>query len=153
MDTEEPTELLFSNIDRLPLEVVNIIWEYVPASRRVWLNRKGMGEHYVAVFFRWGAEPVRAVLSQSGVRRLLRNDRVYPFRLVIAEMYQRWARLKRWQYKMWTFPTYISCLYHLCAEYGSNNCRGALVAYERGLGVYAKNRSKKTKVRLNRWSS
>ena len=153
MTTERGSGLIFSKIDKLPLELVNIIWGYIPASGRVWLNRGGMGEHYVAVFFRWGAEPVRAVLSQSGVRRLLRNDRVYPFGLVIAEMYQRWARLKRWQYKMWTFPTYISCLYHLCAEYDSPNCRKALVDHEKALGTYAKNRSRKTRVRLNRWSS
>ena len=151
MTTERGSGLIFSKIDKLPLELVNIIWGYIPACRRVWLNRGGMWEHYVTSFLQKDGDNERR--AQAGIRRLLRNDRDYPFRLVIAEMYQPWQRLKRWQYKMWTFPTYISCLYHLCSEYDSTNCRKALVDHEKALGTYAKNRSRKTRVRLNRWSS
>ena len=145
MTTKKQRDLFLTHVDGLPLEIVSIIWEYIPARQRVWLNREGMQEQYVAI--------LSAVGTGAAIRRLLRNDRAYPFRLVVKEMYPCWSRLKRWQYKMWNFPTYIACLYHLCSEYSSNNCKEVLVSHERDLGTYRKNRSKKTRVRINRWSS
>lgn len=145
METNKQQELSLSYIDMLPLEIVSIIREYIPAKWRVWLNREGMQEQYVTV--------ISAGVPGAAVRRLLRNDRAYPFRLIVKELYPRWSSLKRWQYKMWNFPTYVACLYHLCGEYSSSNCREVLVSHEKGLGTYRKNRSRKTRVRLNRWSS
>ena len=145
MTNNKQSEISLSLIDRLPTEVVSIIWEYVPLRARVWLNREGMRDQYVDVLF-----PQKA---GGGMRRLLRNDRHYPFGLVVKKMYPRWSRLKRWQYKMWNFPTYVACLYHLCNEYGSNNCTEVLIDHEKSLGTYKKNRSRKTRTRINRWSS
>ena len=133
-------------MDALPFELITHIYGYIPLHWKITYNKTSFLKYYPAT-------SVGIQNKDSHIRDVIRNDRALVFNALLGINYNRWRSLKSWTYRSWTFPDYVSYIYHLCSEYGHNKCRNGLVMHEKELGVYKKKKHKKVRLKDSRWSN
>lgn len=107
-----------SNINSLPVELVEHIKDYIPPSTLVWLNKEYYNKY---------CKKIRQTILDSRfedyIRDTVRQDNVYVMKHIIYENIYRWIKLKRWRYKNIIYFDYIHFIYNYATEHQSFNCR------------------------------
>ena len=107
--------MLLVQISQLPLELVNIIYIYIPLSIKSSLT--------VAFFHEFYNEKLKSMIfseyskHDTYIRDLVRNNRTFPFRLLINNAFLAWERNKIWRWKNLKFPDYLSYIRYLSIKY------------------------------------
>jgi hypothetical protein len=137
---------LFFRINKLPHELVYIIYDFIPGLTKCVLNKKLYQKYHSCV---------KPYLSSKGlydnyIRDIVRKDFVYVFNEILKENLQYWLKTKKCHYKNLIFPNYLTFLNKFCIEFKSTKCRKVMseLLIESGLG---KNQHKKNIVKsINR---
>ncbi len=107
--------MLLVQIARLPLELVNIIYLYIPLSIKGLLTVNFFREYYnkrlnSMIFSEYSKH-------DTYIRDLVRNNRTLPFRLLINNAFLVWERNRIWRWKNLKFPDYLSYIRYLSIKY------------------------------------
>jgi len=107
--------MLFVQISQLPIELVQIIYLYIPLSIKSSLT---------VTFFRefYNEKLNSMILSDYSkydtyIRDMVRTNRIYIFRMLIENAFLVWERNKVWRWKNLKFPDYLSYINYLAIKY------------------------------------
>jgi hypothetical protein len=115
--------LCLKNIETLPIELSDIIFEYMPSWVKVWLTcgLYTMYHHCIR-------DMIPSNLYDSYVRMLIRKKYSNTFAWVLHENYIDWFTRsgKRYYYDKKGYSRYISFLEKYCITFNSTKCRNEL---------------------------
>ena len=107
--------MLFVQISQLPLELVQIIYLYIPLSIKSCLT--------VTFFREFYNEKLKSMIfseyskHDTYIRDMVRNNRTFTFGLLINNALLVWERNRIWRWKNLKFPDYLSYIRHLAIKY------------------------------------
>ena len=107
--------MLFVQISQLPLELVQIIYLYIPLSIKGCLT--------VTFFREFYNEKLKSMIfseylkHDTYIRDMVRNNRTFPFGLLINNALLVWERNRIWRWKNLKFPDYLSYIRYLAIKY------------------------------------
>lgn len=138
---------LLKNIDKLPLELVDIVYSYIPKSVTIFLSKQNyIKDHHL----------IRKLINKRNIeqyiRTMIRQDNDFVFKQLLVENYNRWLNMKNYYYKECIYANYLNFLDSYTIDNESTKCRKILINFieEEGLG---KNQHKKNRYRYIRWKS
>jgi len=107
--------MLLSKISQLPVELVNIIYLYIPLSIKGSLTSKMFVDYY-------NGKMKTMIFSEytkhdSYIRDMVRTNRTYMFRMLINNAFLIWEKNKVWRWKNLKFPDYLSYINYLTIKY------------------------------------
>jgi hypothetical protein len=107
--------MLLSKISQLPVELVNIIYLYIPLSIKGSLTSEMFVDYYndkmkTMIFSEY-------TKHDSYIRDMVRTNRTYMFRMLINNAFLIWERNKVWRWKNLKFPDYLSYINYLTIKY------------------------------------
>lgn len=102
-------------IDLLPNEILDIIFQKLQPSEKIFLNKKNYYKHHYIV-----KNKIQPRLYESYLRDIIRFDYVFVFKEIIKEKFQYWIIYnKSIKYQNFIFTTYFSYINFLVNKY---NC-------------------------------
>ena len=138
---------LFKNIDKLPLELVDIVYSYIPKSITIFLSKKYyIKDHHL----------IRKLINKRNIeqyiRTMVRQDNDIVFKLLLVENYKRWLNMKKYYYQECIYGNYVNFLESYAIDNKSSKCRKLIINLfeEEGLN---KNKHKKNAIRYIRWTT
>ena len=135
---------LNEKIKRLPEEVVNIIYEFIPRTALLLTNNFYYTSYH---------KVLRSSIKQyeNYIRDVIRRDNEFVFQKIVEENISRWLNMRQYRYKNKIFSNYFYFVIDYCIENDSDKCREILDYFikERQL---CKNLHKKNVVKYVRWT-
>lgn len=139
-------EELFQNISKLPEVLVDIVYEYVPLSTKIFLTRKNYCENHHLV-----KSYINKRQYENYIRCMVRQDNSFVFAFLINENITIWMnKIFNFLYKDTTYDNYLWFLHEYCIENESTRCKNIIDKYIELLGL-DKNRHKKSTLFNSRW--
>lgn len=115
------------NINNLPKELINIIWEFIPHETKIVLN-KYYYEKYHYLIENNAKTPFKIYITY--IRKIFRDDLNYIFNVLLKNNYEKWKKMKQNKIiKQLQANNFIDCLNLLCIEYNASKCRKELFLY------------------------
>ena len=108
-------QMLLSKISQLPIELVNIIYLYIPLSTKGVLTSIMFVDYY--------SEKMKTMIfseyskHDTYIRDIVRTNRTYIFRMLISNALLIWEKNKVWRWKNLKFPDYLSYINYLTIKY------------------------------------
>jgi hypothetical protein len=114
---------LFFRINKLPHELVDVIYDFILGSTKCVLNKKLYQKYHSCI---------KPYLSSKGlyenyIRDIIRKDFDYVFNEILKENLQYWLKTKKCHYKNLIFPNYLTFLNKFCIEFKSSTCRNIII--------------------------
>ena len=102
-------------IDLLPDEILDIIFQKLQPSEKIFLNKKNYYTYHYIV-----KNKIQPTLYESYLRDIIRFDYVFLFKEIIKEKFQYWIIYnKSIKYQNFIFTTYFSYINFLVNKYNS----------------------------------
>jgi hypothetical protein len=102
-------------IDLLPDEILDIIFQKLQPSEKIFLNKKNYYKYHYIV-----KNKIQPTLYESYLRDIIRFDYVFLFKEIIKEKFQYWIIYnKSIKYQNFIFTTYFSYINFLVNKYNS----------------------------------
>ncbi len=136
---------IYNNIDKLPIEMVDIIYSYIPKSITIFLNKQNYIENHYLI-----RTLINKVNIEKYIRMMVRQDNDFVFHQLLIENCHRWMNMNKYYYKECIYSNYLEFLEEYAIEYESTNCRNKLLTFLEEQGL-SKNRHKKNTIRYIRW--
>jgi hypothetical protein len=142
---QDETQLILSNINKLPKELISTIFEYIRPVALVSLNRS-----YYALYHPSIKHYLCNIKHQydNYVRDIIRRDSSFVFSQVLQENYRHWLHFHNYYYKEKMYINYLYFLIDYCLVYDSNKCRQLIQSTLYGSNVVSKNQHKKNLVKI-----
>jgi len=137
--------MLLSRIAKLPDEMIDIIKSYIPITTLRLLDKSNYELHHKYI-----RQSIPYNLYETYVRSMVRKDYDYVFRNILDENFDRWLKIKKYQYQDTIFLNYLYFLKCYCIENQSMNCKNVIDKYLELSGL-DKNQHKKNISRSIRW--
>jgi hypothetical protein len=128
------------NISLLPIEIIDIIQEYIPVIVKVWLNKTNYLQYHLYV------KPYFIKSYESLIRDTIRRDNEFVFEILLKENIKKWFNMKKYIYKNAMHSNYVYFLLDFCVEHESSKCRNNIIEYLEIYGL-SKNLHKKNVIR------
>jgi len=147
MDFLNVPKYVLKNINKLPIELVDIVYSYIPKSITMFLTKKNYIEtHYLIRQF------IDKIKIEQYIRAMVRDDNYFVFSQLLVENYQRWLNMKKYYYKECIYGNYLNFLESYAIDNKSSKCRKLILNLfeEEGLN---KNQHKKNTTRYIRWKT
>jgi len=144
-DSSIKTTNIIQQINKLPVEIINIIKEFIPKIAFVFTNRENYRLYHSLL--------LSYITNYEGyIRDTIRRDNEFVFTMILRENHKKWYEIKKYKYKNMIFTNYLYFIIHYCIENVSNNCSNAIHEFlkEHGLG---KNLHKKNVVKYIKWKN
>ena len=138
-------EDFFKNITKLPEVLVDIVYEYIPLSTKIFLTRKKYCENHHLV-----KSYINKRQYENYIRALIRQDNHFSFKFVMDENLLIWLHLRKYIYKDCTYKNYIFFLHDYCIDNESTKCRELIESFIEKLGL-CKNEHKKNITEYVKW--
>jgi hypothetical protein len=136
---------MIKNISNLPDNIINIIKEYIPHNKLVFVNK---------TFYNLYHNTIRKYIPQyqNYIRDIIRRDNDFVFGKIIQENLDIWIKIKQYRYKNMIFNNYIYFVMNFCIENDSERCRQLLLNFlsKRDL---CRNLHKKNIIRYIKWKN
>ena len=142
---QDETQLILSSVNKLPEELISIIFEYIRPVVIVTLNRS-----YYKLFHPSIKYYLCNVKHQydNYIRDIVRRDNSFVFYQVLQENYRHWLHYQNYYYKEKMYINYLYFLMDYCLVYDSNKCRQIIQSKLYGSNVVGKNQHKKNLVKI-----
>jgi hypothetical protein len=103
-------------VNRLPEDVVYLIWTYVRPVNMVGLNRTLYHQHHFGL---------RKCIPkfENYVRDTVQRDNEFVFEKIVEENIHEWLKSRTYYYKGILFNNYIYFMNYFCIEHDSEQCR------------------------------
>jgi hypothetical protein len=126
-------------------ELINIIKEYIPKKKFVFVNREN--------YFLYHSSIKHCIKDyESYIRAMIRQDNEFIFKQVTEENCFRWYGIRQYQYKNMIFTNYLYFVISFCIENDSSNCRKVVSDFLKEHGL-SKNLHKKNVVKYIKWKN
>ena len=135
--------IIFTYIDKLPLDIINIIKEYIPLTSLIFTNK----DNYIKYHYL-----LKIKLREHYIRNIIRRDYDFVFERILNENYKKWIMLKQYMYKNIIYGNYIYFLKDYCLTNESIKCRIILNQFLEENGL-CKNQHKKNPSKHIRWKN
>ena len=136
---------MIKNISDLPDDIINIIKEYIPRNKLVFVNK---------TFYNLYHNTIRKYIPQyqNYIRDIIRHDNDFVFEKIIQENIDKWMKIKHYRYKNMIFNNYIYFVMNFCIENDSERCRQILLEFlsKRDL---CRNLHKKNVIKYIKWKN
>lgn len=141
-------EDIFKNIDKLPYELVDIIYAYIPKKVKTFFNKINyLSQHYMlADYIKNNGE------MENYIRSMIRQDNDFVFKQILNENYERWLIVKKYYYKDCIYLNYLIFLESYAIDNESTKCRKLIGELLQELGL-SKNQHKKNTIKYIRWKT
>jgi hypothetical protein len=133
------------NINELPEEIIDLIKEFIPYYKLVFLNSKYYNTYH---------HILRNHIPKydNYVRDVINRDNEMVFKYIARENFDKWLKNVKYRYKDMLFNNYIYFVLYYCSENNSVNCREILINYLSERNLY-KNLHKKNVVKYIKWNN
>lgn len=134
---ENNNNILFL-INKLPSDIVSIIFDYIPFIKKRNLNRFLYKTNYSNIV------PMYVKISfETYIRNIIINDYDFIFDSLIKNNVLRWIHIKKYRYKQIMFNNYIYFLQYFSMIHNSNKCFEILNNIIRNTGLDGKQHKNK----------
>lgn len=138
---------LFDNIIKLPEEICDIIYLYIPPIITIFLNKNMYIKNHHQV-----RKYIEKTQYENYIRDTIRRDNDFVFSLLMMENFERWLFFKKYVYKLTMFSNYIYFLLEYCIENESDNCKNIVKKYINDSGLSKNQHKKNTSINI-RWTN
>jgi hypothetical protein len=130
-------------ISELPNDVINLIKEFIPNHKRVFVNKRFYNLYHNTI-------RMNIPLYENYIRDIIRRDSYFVFEKVLQENIELWLKNKQYRYKNMVFNNYLYFVINFCIENNSERCRELLLDFliKRDL---CRNLHKKNVVKYIKW--
>jgi len=131
---------LLEQINPLPDDIKNIIFEMLPNSEKIFLNKKYYEKYHYLI--RQMIINNKNFLSaatygmEAYIRNIVRNNYYFSFDRIVKENFDRWLFMKKYRYKDIVFSNYVRFLIYYCNEFESYDCLNRLITNERYVKLF-----------------
>jgi hypothetical protein len=132
-------------VNKLPMDIVNIIEEYLPKKEFVFTNKTNYELYHHLI------KP-NIKNYETYIRDTIKRDNVFVFEMIVRENYLKWFEIKNYTYQTYDFKNYVYFVINYCIENESNKCRNFITEFLQELGLY-KNQHKKNFVKYIKWKN
>lgn len=129
--------MLLSYINKVPLEIKNILLSYIPKSILSLLSKNNFLEYfynnqidldnkYKMFYPHYNGVSNKYKNYDSYLRFIIRNDFNFLFENILNIYYEKWNKTKRWNYKNIKFRNYLEYILYLCEINTSGKCKNII---------------------------
>ena len=113
------------NVNNLPYELIDIIYEYLPKSVTIFLTKKNyLQEHYLII-----KKYINGERIENYIRTMIRQDNDFVLRQLLVENYRRWLNMTKCYYKTCIYTNYITFLESYAIDNESIKCRKLITKF------------------------
>lgn len=135
----------FKNVEKLPDELIDIIYTYIPKSVTMFLTKaEYINTHYCIRDF------INKRKIEQYIRAMVKQDNDFVFGQLLVENYKRWLNMKKYYYKEYIYSNYLIFLESFAIDNKSVKCRNLILKLFEEEGL-SKNQHKKNVIRYIRW--
>ena len=136
---------MFKYLSYLPVELLEIIYSYLPNQAKIFLNRDYYKKyHYL----------LRDMISPRNydnyIRDMIKNNCTFVITQLMDENYKQWIQSSKKMYKNVIYPHYSGYIIGMALEMNRNSIRELVVEYYDKKGL-SKNLHKKNRSNNKRW--
>ena len=139
-------KVFFQNLNKLPIEIIDIIKKYMPRLTFVFLNK----EYYIKYHYLF-TESIKSK-SENYIRTMIRQDNDFVINNLFYESSIKWISMHNYYYKDCIYMNYLYFLLHYSIDNDSEKCVKLLNNLIKELG-FKKNQHKKKTIRYIRWKT
>ena len=136
---------IFSNINKLPGDIINVIKENIPKKTFIFTNRENYNLYHLLL------KPYISNIDNY-IRNIVKFDYSFIFEKVIKENYKKWLEIKNYKYKNMIFPNYFYFIINYCIKNESSKCRKSILDFLKEHGLN-KNLYKKKLIKYIKWKN
>ena len=136
----------FQNLNNLPIEIIDIIKDYIPLLTFVFLNKE-----YYFKYHNLFTESIKSK-SENYIRTMIRQDNDFVINGLFYESSVKWLSMYNYYYKGCIYINYLYFLLHYSIDNESEKCIKFLNNLIKILG-FKKNQHKKKTIRYIRWKT
>lgn len=138
---------ILKNIDKLPYELFDIIYSYIPKSVTIFLTKKNYTEdHHIIRLL------IKKIDIENYIRTMVRCDNDFVFKQLLVENYYRWLNMRKYYYKECIYCNYLNFLESYAIDNQSTKCREIIINLFEEQGL-RKNQHKKNTIRYIKWKT
>ena len=137
--------IFYDNMNALPSEISDYIYEFLPPLTLTTLNKGLHIEHRYCL-----RKHIPVLNYESYIRHVVRKDNNFVFFHLMRDNFSRWQNLKNYRYKNFTFDDYVDYIIYLSQEHESSKVNALMIEHQNKDG---KKRHKNARVRSNTWSN
>ena len=125
------------DITYMPVEIKNIIYEYIPVITKAFLNKENYLKYHKTVMD-------HCINKESYIRDMIKRDNDFVFTQIINYYYNRWLKIKKYIYNNGMYLNYVYFVQDYCVEHESTKCKNVVDNYFEINGI-SKNQHKKNR--------
>lgn len=111
-------------IQTLPIELLDIIFSYIPEHKKAHLNKKYFKKyHYLLKNY------IINNRTEDYIRNMIKRDCDFIFSRLLEENYNKWKKMSNYYYNSYEFYNYICFLCYFCEENDAVNCKNIIHDY------------------------
>ena len=137
--------IFFQNLNKLNIELLDIIYSYIPKTVSVFLTKKNYIKYHHFI-----RNMIDMTKIEKYIRSMVRQDNDFVFERLLYENYKRWLNMRKYYYKECIYANYLNFLESYAIDNESSKCRTLLIKLFEEEGL-KKNQHKKNVVRYIRW--
>lgn len=108
---------ILSNINIIPDEIIEIVFSYLPYSKRKLLDKKSYIMSHPKII------PLSLKISfETYIRKIISSDFDFVFNTLLNNNFIRWINMKKYRYNQMIFINYIFFLKYFSRENNSKKC-------------------------------
>ena len=111
-------------MEYLPVELLNIIFSYLPNISKLRLNK-----YYYEKYHPMIRNIIKNRQCETYIRCMIRQDNDFIIKHLIKENYTRWIGMVHYYNRGLEFCNYITFLMYYCDEYNSTKCEEEINKY------------------------
>ena len=115
--------ILFQKIRRLPDEMINEIFQYIPNHVISWTSRENYIKYHYLTKYKLTIE------YDTYMRNIIRKNFYFVFSRNLEENFEKWIMPKKTLYKKNIYSCYLSFIWDICNEYESTSCKNTIIYY------------------------
>jgi len=148
MRVSNDSMIFFKNIDNLPIELIELIFDYVPKIVKLFLSKQiYLEDHWI----------VRKYINkrdiENYIRAMIRQDNSFVFNQLLIENEKKWLNMTKYYYKNCIYGNYLIFLNSYSLENESTKCRKIIIKLLEELGLSKNRFKKKNIISYIRWKS
>lgn len=133
------------NVDKLPDDMINEIYAYLPKIVTMFLTKKDyLKDHHLLKTL------TNKRHIENYIRTMVRQDNEFVFNRLLVENYHRWIQMTKYYYKNCIYTNYLTFIESYAIDYESPKCRTLICEFLLELGL-SKNQHKKNIVKYIIW--
>jgi hypothetical protein len=118
------TNNFIKNMNKLPTELLDIIFSYIPNYYKIHLNKEYFKKYHYLL-----KNNIINNKTEDYIRDTIKRDNDFIFNQLFIENYNKWSKMYNYYYNSFEFYNYITFLCYFCEENGTSKCKNIIYNY------------------------